>query len=160
MKVLSLTQPWATLVVIGAKQFETRSWKTSYRGPLLIHASKKFPRDCKLLAFEEPFFAALRDKLRVPTSVTAHPHPLPTGRIIGKVKLFDCITTDEWMIEHCDEVKTEHHERELHVKSEWWNEYQFGDFSYGRFAWQLEDPEEIPVPIPVKGKLGLWEFPL
>ena len=39
MKVLTLTQPWATLVAIGAKRIETRSWATKYRGPLLIHAA-------------------------------------------------------------------------------------------------------------------------
>lgn len=43
MKALSLTQPWATLVAIGAKKIETRSWSTSYRGPVAIHASKGYP---------------------------------------------------------------------------------------------------------------------
>ena len=43
MKALSLTQPWATLVVIGAKRIETRFWHTSYVGPLLIHAAKAIP---------------------------------------------------------------------------------------------------------------------
>jgi hypothetical protein len=43
MKVLSLLQPWATLVMIGAKQFECRTWKTAHRGPMVIHASAKRP---------------------------------------------------------------------------------------------------------------------
>src|SRR4051812_42520238 len=47
VKVLSLTQPWASLVAIGAKQIETRSWRTHYRGPLLIHASAGFPGECR-----------------------------------------------------------------------------------------------------------------
>jgi hypothetical protein len=34
MKTLTLHQPWATLVALGAKQIETRSWAASYRGPL------------------------------------------------------------------------------------------------------------------------------
>jgi hypothetical protein len=38
MKGLTLTQPWATLVAIGAKRIETRSWPTRYRGLLAIHA--------------------------------------------------------------------------------------------------------------------------
>ena len=42
MKCLSLWQPWASLVVIGAKRFETRSWPTNYRGPLLIHAAQRW----------------------------------------------------------------------------------------------------------------------
>lgn len=41
MKVISLRQPWALLVVLGHKKIETRSWKTTYRGDLLIHASQK-----------------------------------------------------------------------------------------------------------------------
>ena len=39
MKVLSLTEPYATLIKDGKKKVETRSWKTSYRGELYIHAS-------------------------------------------------------------------------------------------------------------------------
>lgn len=39
MKVLSLRQPWADLVVSGTKRVETRGWTTTYRGPLYIHAS-------------------------------------------------------------------------------------------------------------------------
>ena len=38
MKVLTLKQPWATLVAEGIKKYEFRSWKTKYRGDFLIHA--------------------------------------------------------------------------------------------------------------------------
>ena len=38
MKTLTLKQPWATVIASGIKHYEFRSWKTSYRGPLLIHA--------------------------------------------------------------------------------------------------------------------------
>lgn len=43
MKALSLHQPWASLVALGVKTIETRSWSTSYRGPLAIHAAKRTP---------------------------------------------------------------------------------------------------------------------
>lgn len=39
MKVLSIQQPWAHLIVSGCKDVENRGWKTDYRGPLFIHAS-------------------------------------------------------------------------------------------------------------------------
>lgn len=39
MKALTLYQPWAQLVALGVKSIETRSWSTSYRGPLAIHAA-------------------------------------------------------------------------------------------------------------------------
>ena len=38
LKVLTLRQPWATLVAEGIKKYEFRSWKTNYRGKILIHA--------------------------------------------------------------------------------------------------------------------------
>ena len=41
MKVLSVKEPFATLITNGIKKIETRSWKTNYRGELFIHASGK-----------------------------------------------------------------------------------------------------------------------
>ncbi len=41
MKALSLWEPWASLMAVGAKRIETRSWPTRYRGPLLICAAKR-----------------------------------------------------------------------------------------------------------------------
>ena len=40
MKILTLKQPWATLVAEGYKKYEFRTWKTNYRGEILIHAGK------------------------------------------------------------------------------------------------------------------------
>lgn len=42
MKAISLWQPWATAIAFGQKTVETRSWSTAYRGPLAIHAAKRF----------------------------------------------------------------------------------------------------------------------
>lgn len=44
MKALTIHQPWAQLIALGAKTIETRSWSTRYRGPIAIHAgiSQKF----------------------------------------------------------------------------------------------------------------------
>ena len=52
MKALTLYQPWATLVAIGAKKIETRSWSTPYRGPLAIHAGK-----CRDYIFDQSFLS-------------------------------------------------------------------------------------------------------
>lgn len=59
MKTISLWQPWASLVAIKAKRIETRSWYTSYRGPLAIHAAKVFPKWVHELCCEAPFSEAL-----------------------------------------------------------------------------------------------------
>lgn len=43
MKALTVTEPWATLIAIGAKRIETRSWPTEYRGPVAIHSRARGP---------------------------------------------------------------------------------------------------------------------
>lgn len=44
MKALSIRQPYAWLIVNGHKDVENRTWRTSYRGPVLIHAGKNYPK--------------------------------------------------------------------------------------------------------------------
>jgi hypothetical protein len=41
MKALTIKNPWAMFILIGLKDVENRSWKTDYRGKLLIHSSKQ-----------------------------------------------------------------------------------------------------------------------
>ena len=53
MKGLTLTQPWASAVALGIKHVETRSWRTEYRGAVLIHAAKGFPAWAREFAAEE-----------------------------------------------------------------------------------------------------------
>lgn len=45
LKAISILQPRASLIACGAKKIETRGWSTSYRGPIAIHAGKKFDYD-------------------------------------------------------------------------------------------------------------------
>lgn len=67
MKALTVTEPWATLIAIGAKRIETRSWPTDYRGPVAIHASKK------LTGFEQSAIAS-RTTLDAFASAGINPH--------------------------------------------------------------------------------------
>ena len=73
MKVLTIKQPWATLIMQGYKRFEFRSWQTKYRGDLLIHAGKGI------------------DKEAIKRLEKYLPEELPFGKILGKVTLVDCI---------------------------------------------------------------------
>lgn len=87
MKCLSVRQPWASLIVLGAKDVENRTWRTSYRGPLLIHASQRVePHDAAYLA------AAMR------AEGLDWPDVLQTGGVVGVATLTDCVTEDdsEW----------------------------------------------------------------
>ena len=72
MKVISIKQPWASLIINGYKVYEFRTWKTKYRGKLLIHASKNSDKK----AIER--FKNLNLEY-------------PEGVIIGEVELQDCI---------------------------------------------------------------------
>ena len=76
MKVLTLKQPWATLVVEGYKEYEFRTWKTKYRGDFLVHAGLGVDKEA-LKRFE---YLDL---------------DYPKGCIIGKVTLTDCLLVDD-----------------------------------------------------------------
>lgn len=41
MKAISIKEPWASYIYNGKKSIETRTWKTNYRGKILLCASKK-----------------------------------------------------------------------------------------------------------------------
>ena len=73
MKVLTIKQPWATLIMQGDKRFEFRSWQTKYRGDLLIHARKGI------------------DKEAIKRLSKYISEDLLAGKILGKVTLVDCV---------------------------------------------------------------------
>ena len=135
MKVLSLLQPWATLVVMGVKQIETRSWSTSYRGPLLIHASKG--KAGEYLCHEPRFKKYIPDFKQ-----------LPFGCIIGKVTLTDVIRIDSGRFYMNDE----------RINKLTIEEKAFGDYSPRRYTWILQDPIAFKTPVGAKGSLSLWDF--
>jgi hypothetical protein len=138
MKVISIVQPWATLVMLGEKRYETRSWATKYRGQLGIHSSKKMD---KRICEQEPFKSVLAKHGYTATN-------LPLGAILGTAIITKClaVTGDVESIALLENGQL--------VEG---NEYAFGDYNEGRFAWELTDIEKIE-PIPAKGQLGLWNY--
>lgn len=88
MKVITLKQPWASLVANGYKKYEFRSWKTKYRGDLLIHAGKGIDMEA-MKKFEYL-------KLEYPSS-----------KIVAQVTITDCIElNDETNKKICSENPT------------------------------------------------------
>jgi hypothetical protein len=84
MKVLSVRQPWASALLLPqiGKDVENRSWRTNYRGPLVIHASQKpegDPRDMFIDLVPKPVLARLDST------------DFACGAILGIVDLFDCV---------------------------------------------------------------------
>jgi hypothetical protein len=157
MKALTLTQPWATLIAIGAKCIETRSWSTGHRGPLAIHAAKTLSRDVyprgdedfAHLCNTEPFATALINagyhqpggsfQPEVPS-----PFMLPRGVIVA--------------VAHLERV-TQMTERGIaslaHLHP---TEHAFGYYEPGRWAWVLREPRPLTVPIQARGAQGLWDW--
>lgn len=83
MKAITIWQPWASLLACGGKRFETRSWATSYRGPIAIHAAKKDVFDALALI---PVPVALEMK----KLIGAEWKDLPTGAVIATANLIGC----------------------------------------------------------------------
>ncbi len=125
MKALTIKQPFATLIVEGYKKYEFRSWKTSFRGEIYIHAGKSIDKDAM--------------KRVEHLNLT-----YPTGCIIGKAKITDCVLVD-------DELRKE-------LLKE--NEIVYHNLKTPkekRYGFQLEEVKKIK-PIPAKGKLSFWEY--
>lgn len=146
MKVLSLRQPWASLVVHGIKKWETRGWrpgdrnrKLIERDGLLIHAS--LTKKSASLMGSAPFSNHL-STLGI----------LPYGAIIGRVKIGRLLSTKQWVHETAiNRLNGDLLLKDVHEKA-------FGDYSPGRWAWELLEPELFPQPIPFRGKLTIWDY--
>ena len=128
MKVISIKEPFASLIANGFKKIETRSWKTNYRGELFIHASGK------KLATE------FLNNECVITLIKGM--QMNYGNIICRCKIVDCVYMDEDFIEKIKQNNVE---------------YSCGEYSVGRYAWILEDVRPI-IPIVAKGRLNIWNF--
>jgi activating signal cointegrator 1 len=155
MKALTLTQPWATMVALGAKHIETRKWGTTFRGPLAIHAAKGLDRIGGvggLLGFcrREPFHTALLRHFGKDGPVTIA-EALPFGAIVAVANLH-----------HVGEIGRRAdgavivRGRELPVKGD---ELAFGDYTPGRRGWVLTNVVALKEPVPCKGARGLWGVP-
>lgn len=128
MKVLSLTEPYATLIKEKKKLIETRSWKTNYRGELYIHAS--MTPISKTTKEDNKLFSLINDS------------KLNFGHIICKCNLIDCIYMTKEYVEN--------------MKRNNYQEYICGGYEVGRYAWVLENIKPIK-PIKAKGQLNIWD---
>lgn len=133
MKAISLWQPWASAIAIGAKKIETRSFWTSYRGALAIHAAKTNTPELR------EFFANSNACAPLWNNGYGSWSDLPLGAIVATCRLVECLRTT-------DIAGLTPQERAL------------GDFATGRYGWVLEEVRRLPVPIPARGAQGFWEW--
>lgn len=133
MRGLTLWQPWASLVAIGVKTYETRSWKVTYRGPLAIHAAQREP-----VRVGGEVETSMVWELDAEGFEFIH---LPRGAIVAVCELVDCFPVEELWPE----------------LSEMENEQYFGDWSAGRYAWTLSNVRLVNPPLWISGSRGLWQ---
>jgi len=153
MKVITVYQPWASLLACGAKGFETRTWYTKYRGPIAIHAGLRF-----LNSFYENFAAKAHDELKARLPGFTYMHSLPRGAIIATAELTGC-----YLMDHIQEMRGapweigywKDHLTFCDISNQ---EILFGDWTAGRYAWKFANATMLLEPIPVKGKQGLWNY--
>lgn len=135
MKALTIQQPWAGLLVLGIKQFETRNWNTKHRGTLVIHSSAKMTTEGKeLLEWlkkdnRDKFFEGSRE-LTVCTDL---------GKVIGQVEVVDTVSSNE-----ASGIAN--------------TEKMLGDFGPDRWLWKCENPIVYILPVPAVGKLSIWNW--
>ena len=128
MKVLSIRQPWAYLIVAGYKDIENRTWYTNHRGPLLIHAS--------LGTDPENFMPKQRQWIE--ESGIDIPEDLPRGAIVGSANL-----TEVWGDgSGCFVGKYPRN------SSPWFE---------GPYGFEMTGAVPFYQPIPFKGQLGIRE---
>lgn len=159
MKALTLQQPWASLIAIGAKGVETRKWHPQQNpGTLVICSSKKpitGPAHERLLA-SEPFASCLDG------------HETPRSAMLAVARVSGFSRTDDL---HYVASPQECDRRDPGLLS--FEEWTFGDFTPGRWAWFLTDVVKLDRPVtlsePTKPKrgerrrksqfrLGLWDL--
>jgi hypothetical protein len=178
VKALTIRQPWASLIAMGVKTIETRSWSTNYRGPLAIHAGASLSyisrRESMWVgAYETTNDTPRRSKfpqclMRGPM---AWPYRMPMGTIVATCELVDVLP----MVEALTIGEHTQTERVVQILSsgrtcilDRWrgggevvrlldDELPYGDFAVGRFAWILENVTPFK-SAPEKGKRGLWNW--
>jgi activating signal cointegrator 1 len=136
MKALSLWQPWASLMAVGAKKIETRSWSTDYRGLIAIHAAKKWDEDLKDQCLARPFYDRLFGDGHFKNSTK-----LPRGCFVAVGKLSHCLSTTDYL-NFIPSVNTD--------------EFWFGDYSPGRYMWVFDEIWQLREPVHARGYQALW----
>lgn len=179
MKLITLWQPWASLMAIGAKRIETRGWSTDYRGLLAIHAAQSWNNDSRELATSTLGWNLLAsEKAKASQSApgnrpTLLRRELPFGAIIALCDLVDCRPM-EWC-GHCagcgfftgDRGETMGCPacqaggvvpRGMRLSEA---ESCFGNYAPGRHALVTANMRRLTEPIPFRSRLGkLLDIPV
>ena len=172
MKAITLYQPYASLIAVGVKRFETRSWATNYRGPIAIHAGmKEYSADTKaglavwhgvvdVMGQDCWDIRALDRSIRFMEGDGrgVYHDQFPKGAMVATAELVECYQVDRIFERSVDEriyAIFRGHQQLTRISS---HERLFGDWTPGRYAWELANVQPLPAPVPALGKQGLWNW--
>lgn len=154
MKALTLTEPWASLVAIGAKRIETRNWATAYRGPIAIHAAKGMTEADLAIAQSAVYREALKaSPFYWDSALVKHAFHHTRGKVIATGRLVGCFLIGRNSGGYVDLIASDGQTERVPN-----DELPFGGYEPGRYGWVIVDVGRIPDPIPARGALGLWEW--
>lgn len=162
MRGLTLWQPWATMIALLEKRLETRSWESSYRGPIAVHAAARWSREQVETCRSAPFLQLLTKhgrvragELEVPRGkfTLAAPAGIPFGAVVAIAELVDCMPGDRAVLQvERQEILAGEHELALGYFIP-----RLGDGR--RFAWRLRAIQPLRTPVVCAGAQGLWAVP-
>jgi hypothetical protein len=163
MRVVTLIEPFATLMMFRAKRLETRSgtFPRNYRGDCAIQASKGWPKQWRALCQQEPFYTVLSTRFAARLETTTdderllpdriHKQLLPTlGHIIALGEIVETHWTTRLILARHNPVSAG---RKLLPQTV---EQEFGNYSPGRLALEFRKVRPLVPAIPVVGMMGLW----
>lgn len=161
MKALTVWQPWASLLAQGEKKYETRGWPTKYRGPIAIHAAARDPLKLPMTPGLEQYALhndTIGSWLSLPTGAI-----LAIGELVNVWHIVYHPGTDVDVAKHIDigaeSLSTDKHAPDFgdyFVPTE--KELALGDWTPGRYAWEIKITELLEHPVAIKGKQGLWNW--
>jgi hypothetical protein len=132
------------MIALGAKEIETRSWGTSYRGPIAIHAGKEFPTLWRQFS-GDAFVDALGPVCGVNQYGVPNLRELPTGCVLALATLVDCVP-----------MVPPYYEPNGYSVSD--RERAVGNYGPGRYAWILREVIPLAEPVSCRGRQRLWEL--
>lgn len=138
-KVISLWQPYASLIAWGLKTIETRSWHPGNRlhagDTLLIHAAKRKPQAYEKRLFKSPLLAGTFAEQGIESL-----DDLPYGAIVCATRFIEALPS------------------EALVGTIGGLERLLGNYQPDRWGWRLELLKVAETPILLKGQQGVFYY--
>lgn len=141
MKVITIHQPFATLIIKGIQKIYVKDWATAHRGEILVHAGRQFNQQQ----------AEFCEKINIKQYLREN-EELPFGKIVGKVVLKD-IYPSETILGWFENTKGERR-----VQAE--KEMELSDFENHKLGWLLESPMEFKRYLAANGMRSIWDIEL